>query len=63
MTMNTHGIDLKEVKLIHYNQGLIKPPYLSMRTGRMIQRPLQIIKANLNIRGGRGRHCESRRDR
>ena len=32
MTMCIHGINLKQDKLVHYNRGPIKPPYLSPRT-------------------------------
>ena len=57
MTMCTHGINLKEDKSVHNKGGPIKPPYLSTRTGRMVQGTFQIVQTNLNI-GGRGRrHC------
>ena len=57
VTMCTHGINLKEDKLVHRKGGPIKPPYLSTGTRRAIQGTLQIIQTDLNV-GGRGRrHC------
>ena len=57
MTMCTHSINLKEVKLVIYKQETNQTLYLSMGAGRMIQGTFQIIKTNLDAGGGRGRHC------